>query len=176
MIKKLFSRLGKSDRSSGLEQEENGQKQAKKKLKYNEQLIPDLKDAHGALFDTYLEIEAAFKEDNEMWHTIKDLIQEFESSLKLHVMLENRQLYTYLEELYEDEHDTEHLEHLKALQQNMGDILKEVKFFSKKYSDWENYKRNKDVFLSDLGTVGKVLTKRVEMEEKFIYPMYMEGH
>ena len=99
-----------------------------------------------------------------MWHTIKDLIQEFESSLKLHVMLENRQLYTYLEELYEDEHDSEHLEHLKALQQNMGDILKEVKFFSKKYSDWENYKRN------------KVLTKRVEMEEKFIYPMYMEGH
>jgi len=169
MIKKILNRLGKSE-------QKNQGSDTKKRLKYNNNLIPDLKDAHGSLFDTYLEIEAAFKEDNEKWHKIMDLVKDFESSLKLHVMLENRQLYTYLEHLYEDEHDTEHLEHLRELQSNMGDIMKEVKYFSRKYSDWDNYKRNKDVFLSDLSAVGKVLTKRVEMEEKFIYPMYMEGH
>ena len=169
MIKKIFNRLGKNNKS-------NKDTDTKKRLKYNEQLIPDLKDAHGSLFTTYLEIEAAFKEDDEKWHKIMDLIKDFESSLKLHVMLENRQLYTYLEHVYEDEHDTEHLEHLRELQQNMGDIMKEVKYFSKKYSDWENYKRNKDSFLDDLTLVGKALTKRVELEEKFIYPMYLEGH
>jgi len=171
MIKKLFNRLGKVDKK-----DKDQEKSTTQRLRYNEQLVPDLKDAHGSLFNTYMEIESAFKEDSEKWHTVMDLVNEFESSLRLHVMLENRQLYTYLEHLYEDEHDTEHLEHLKALQENMGDILKEVKYFSKKYSDWENYKRNKDAFLSDLTAVGKVLTKRVEMEEKFIYPMYMEGH
>ena len=169
MIKKIFSRLGKNN-------QESQSNQVKQRLKYNEQLIPDLKDAHGSLFTTYLEIEKAFKVDDEKWHRIMDLIKDFESALKLHVMLENRQLYTYLEHLYEDEHDMEHLEHLRELQQNMGDIMKEVKYFSKKYSDWENYKRNKDSFLSDLTAVGKALTKRVELEEKFIYPMYMEGH
>jgi len=169
MIKKIFNRMGKSG-------SQNKKSETNKKLKYNEKLIPDLKDAHGSLFSTYMEIEAAFNEDDEKWHRVMDLIKDFESSLKLHVMLENRQLYTYLEHVYEDEHDTEHLKYLRELQKNMGDIVKEVQYFSRKYSDWDNYKRNKNSFLSDLTAVGKVLTKRVELEEKFIYPMYMEGH
>jgi len=168
MLKKIFGRGKNSNTATATAN--------KSKVKYSEGLIPNLKDAHGALFTKYLEIESTFKEDDEKWHTIMDLTKEFEVALKLHVSLEDKQLYTYLEQHYEDEHDTEHLEHLRELQKNMGDIMKAVKHFAKKYSDWENYKRNKHAFLDDLGTVGKALTKRVELEENFIYPMYMEGH
>ncbi|MCF6206540.1 MAG: hemerythrin domain-containing protein [Sulfurovum sp.] len=151
------------------------QEQQQSNATYNTDLIPTLKDAHGSLFEIYLEIESVFNQDNEKWHTIMDLVKDFENALKLHVMLEDKQLYTYLENLYETTNNLEHLDHIRELQSNMGDILKEVNYFARKYSDWENYKKNKESFLADLHTIGKVLTKRVKLEETFIYPMYMES-
>jgi len=139
-------------------------------FEYEEDLIDQFKDDHLELFEIFAQIKETYEENPEFSHKLVDLLDEFKTGLEMHILVEDKKLYTYLRKKYGG--DELHEAMLNDLQRNMTKIAKSVIFFVKKYSNRENFERNKDKFLKDLGEVGDTLTKRTSMEERKLYPMY----
>jgi len=139
-------------------------------VKYNEHLIEKFKEDHLELFELFSDI-VEYRERNKSYsHELVDKLEELKFGLEMHILVEDKQLYTFLREKYGE--DKAHEEMINGLQKSMSKIVKEVVFFIKKYSNKESFDRNEKYFDKDLGEVGNILTKRTSMEERKLYPMY----
>ena len=143
----------------------------KTNLSYNTKLISMLESDHKQLFKIYSELIKLFKKDNNYRNVNRKLI-DFKMALQIHLMVEDTQLYGYLEQRYSDNKMV--LEFIKDVQKEMTLIAETAVLFVRKYTDVRMYNDNKDNFIKDLENIGKVLTKRVNMEESRLYSLYQQ--
>jgi hypothetical protein len=138
---------------------------------YNEELIDILKTDHQNLFELYGLLHQAVENDDNFEIIYKHL-KDFGLAIKIHLMIEDSQLYGYIQK--NNEPNTMLREFIIDVQKEMDLIAKEVVAFVYKYSIKENYMRNKVNFLKDLESIAKILTKRIKMEESRLYILYQK--
>ncbi len=138
-------------------------------LDYNENLIDMLVSDHKELIKLFQEMKEQF-EKNSDFRKMLQKINDFKLALEIHLMVEDSQLYGYIENMNRDNEMM--VAFVKDVQNEMKSIAEEVILFIRKYTDYRMYHENKDSFLKDLNKIGEVLTKRIEMEEKRLYSLY----
>lgn len=135
---------------------------------YEPGLIRQLVDDHAELFSLYGKMKVLA--EHEDYIGLRDVLRDFKRALEVHVMAEDTQLYTYLEKKCSTTENS--LGSLKSIQNEMDGIIKSVKGFVEKYDNHLIHRRPGEAFLRDLETIGGVLTKRVDLEEKRLYNLY----
>jgi hypothetical protein len=171
ILQRLFGSSGETE-SKGRGELESLAKEIAVTNQYQEDLINGFKEDHLELFDIYQKIVDQFTEDRTKHGAISELLDEFESLLNIHILQENAQLYTYLQEINKD--DKVALDLLDKIQKEMNGIVKSAEFFARKYKNHQSYESNIDNFAKDAQDIATVLTKRVKMEEKRLYTMYVK--
>jgi len=128
-----------------------------------EKLIEELIKEHEELFKLYTQIK---NEENPQKKL--NLLQKFYYDYRLHILKEEKHLYSHL--LVKYKFVPEKLEFIKEKQKEINQITEFVEDFAKKYSTLESL-QNED-FPKDLDKLGEELTKRVEFEEMELYSLY----
>ena len=141
-------------------------------VKFSPRLIEGLESDHKKLFQKFAKIVETADNTKEFTFQLKDNIDDFIQDLHGHILIENRQLYTYLVQRYSD--DPQSIGYLNDIQKNMNGIIRELEHFSKKYTDRENCNRVFSSLKDDLNAMAGELTKRIDMEEDKLYRMYIE--
>lgn len=132
---------------------------------YQNKLIETLHKEHKNLFDLYTKI----LEEKDVKKRLK-LLQKFYYDYHLHILKEDKQLYTYLLIKYRFMSDENEL--IKRKQEEMKKITQFIEDFANKYSTEEALKSPD--FQKDLEVLGSALTSRVEFEESKLYALYDE--
>ena len=130
---------------------------------YKNKLIKQLHKEHQNLFNIYLKLN-----DEKNPKKRLKLFKKFYYEYNLHVLKEDKQLYTFLLNKYT--FIPEIYEKIKNKSDEMKEITKFIEEIAKKYSDIESI--DTDEFQHTLDIIGEVLTKRVEFEEKELYFHY----
>ena len=140
-------------------------------LSYNIKLISMLESDHKQLFKIYSELFELFNKDKRYKNLNRKLV-DFKMALEIHLMVEDTQLYGYLEQRYSDNKMV--LEFIKDVQNEMSIIAETAVLFIRKYTDVRMYNENTSNFIRDLENIGKILIKRVDMEESRLYSLYQQ--
>ena len=130
---------------------------------YQEKLIKDLNKEHQKLFKFYAKI----LEENNLKRKLK-LLKKFYYDYHLHILKEDKQLYTHL--LIKYKFDDKKYKLIEEKQKEMQGITQFIEDFAKKYSNIEILESEE--FQKDLQILGEALTKRVEFEENELYSFY----
>lgn len=137
-------------------------------ISYNENFISELLSDHGELMRIFYAIKESAERDDSKG-AIK-LIQKFTRLLRGHLLKENIRLYVYLQQLFENDPESEEI--VKQYKREMQGIgLKLNKFFTK-YSTMSVEDFDKVEFAAELEHIGEILFDRLENEEKALYPLY----
>ena len=130
---------------------------------YQNKLILNLHSEHKKLFDLYTKIV------NETNHKKKlNLLKKFYYDYHLHILKEDKQLYSHL--LVKYKFIPEKYEFIKQKQEEMKNITSFIEEFAKKYSTLKSIQTEE--FENDLKTLGEELSKRVKFEEEKLYSFY----
>lgn len=151
-LKGVLSNKTKSDKEDG----------------YQPDLIQQLVDDHAELLA--LDKKMKMLAEREDYIGLRDVLREFKRVVDIHIMAEDTQLYTYLEKKCSTTEGS--LDSLRSIHNEMGTIIKAVKVFFGKYENRLVHTRPREDFLRDLGTISGVLSARMDMEEKRLYPLY----
>lgn len=139
-------------------------------IRFDPSLIPGLVADHKTLLALYTGIKHAALQRNAAQVTEK--LGEFSDELRGHLLKENVRLYVYLQHSLAN--DPENAAIMSDLRLEMQQIGKAVGDFIKRYSGPETWRGNVwGQFDADLGNIGKVLVRRIETEERILYPLYM---
>ena len=130
---------------------------------YQNKLIQELQKEHEVLFNLYVKLNDEKKSRKKL-----KLFKKFYYEYHLHILKEDKQLYTFLLNKYT--FVPEIFNRIKKKEQEMKGITAFIERMAEKYSTVEDIES--EDFKIDLGTVGKVLTKRVEFEEEELYSYY----
>lgn len=138
-------------------------------IRFQPELVPQLKTDHQNLIGIYLDIKTAF-EGGDYEEVAKKLVH-FRSSLQAHLLTENVRLYIYLSHsLANDEINSELIHEFRR---EMDAIARVAMNFLKKYDTIGVDKELAGAFAKDFATIGQVLTERIEKEERVLYPLYL---
>ena len=130
---------------------------------YQENLIKNLHKEHKNLFELYIKIT----KENNLKKRLK-LLKKFYYDYHLHILKEDKQLYTHL--LIKYRFVPEKSKIIETKQKEMKDITAFIEDFAKQYSTVESLENEK--CQKDLQILGEALTKRVEFEENELYSFY----
>lgn len=146
------------------------QEGGRKKIAYDPELVQKLTDDHKALFQLYTDICNA--SNNGKYAIIPELLADLKLAFQTHVMLENVKFYVYLQQHIAD--DSEMASFLSDIRKEMDGIARTLVRFVSTYSNINNFNEEKiDSFKKELAVIGNVLTKRVKVEEKKLYTLYL---
>lgn len=98
-------------------------------------------------------------------------LEDFRTALQGHLLTENIRLYVYLEHALLSDPPSHALMH--QFRHEMDEIGKAVVAFLTKYHDLAAHPEWARDFVNELDGVGKVLVKRIQSEEKTLYPLYL---
>jgi len=130
---------------------------------YQNKLIQELNKEHKNLFNLYLKISEETNSKKRL-----NLLKKFYYDYHLHILKEDKQLYSHL--LVKYRFIPEKHQFIKEKQEEMTKITEFIENFAKKYSTIESV--SSEEFKKDLGNLGEALTKRVEFEENQLYSFY----
>lgn len=138
-------------------------------IRFQPDLVPQLKADHQSLIGLYLEIKTAFESGN--YEEVSKKLGHFRSGLQAHLLTENVRLYIYLSHsLANDEINSELIHEFRR---EMDGIARVAVNFLKKYDAIGVDKELANAFAKDFATIGQVLTERIEKEERVLYPLYL---
>lgn len=137
-------------------------------IRYNPDLVVDLKSDHRQLLDIYGEIQTA--SDGNDFKKVADKLREFRNLFNGHILTENVRLYVYMERALSQEPVNAAI--IKDFKQEMNAIGMAVHNFLTKYDAIGESTELAFTFSKEFAEVGKVLVSRVENEEKVLYPLY----
>jgi regulator of sigma D len=147
------------------------QQKTNSSIRFRPDLVEKLTSGHRSIVIIYQEINTLFQKGDYLQMRIK--LNEFKRVLQGHVIVENVQFYTYLENKLQN--DATNLEFIRDVRKEMNGIAHAVVQFTKKYDKASfSDEEVKESFLQDIKEIGKVLTQRVEMEETQLYTLYEE--
>ncbi|UYZ82854.1 hemerythrin domain-containing protein [Entomomonas sp. E2T0] len=136
--------------------------------KYSPTLISGLIHDHKELLNIAGTIQALY--DAKKWSDLSKQLSIFREKIYAHLITENINLYIYLQRSLKD--NPESLAMMQDLRKEMTGISKAVTAFLTKYTDLENNTDHQQQFGTEFKGVCEVLLKRIECEEKTLYPMY----
>ncbi|WP_415036427.1 hemerythrin domain-containing protein [Azonexus sp.] len=138
-------------------------------IRFQPELVPQLKADHQNLIGLYLEIKAAFEGGDYV--EVSKKLTHFRSGLQAHLLTENVRLYIYLSHsLANDEINSELIHEFRR---EMDAIARVAMNFLKKYDAIGVDNELAKAFAKDFATIGEVLTERIEKEERVLYPLYL---
>ncbi|MBU0501586.1 MAG: hemerythrin domain-containing protein [Gammaproteobacteria bacterium] len=138
-------------------------------IPYYPDLIKHLTAEHKDLLALYQRIENA--RAGADYGRVDDLLEEFASVLRGHLLTENVKLYVYLK--YVLSKDPENAALMQQMRTEMMHIGRSVVAFLDTYHKcaWDEAMRQQ--FAADMAQIGAVLVKRINTEEDTLYPLYM---
>ncbi len=139
-------------------------------IRYNPNLIVELKRDHQHLLKEYGAINAALS--TEDYPRIAELLENFDEGLRTHLAREHVELYIYLE--YILARDTESFRQMHDLRQEMDRISTAVMTFLNTYQNKPVTHHNATLFRQQLEGIGSVLSGRIQREESSLYNLYRE--
>ena len=159
------------------EKEQAEKEEAKKKtsaagtnIKYDPNLIAELKADHGLLIDLFKGLVITTEKRNEQMLT--EQLHEFGNKLRGHLLKENVRFYVYLRASLQADESSMSIMHDFA--HEMQQIGRAVTDFLNKYTSIPHWDESHwTVFEHDLNAVGKVLVQRIESEEGSLYTLYL---
>jgi regulator of sigma D len=137
-------------------------------IRFRPELVEKLINEHREIVIIYREMKDLF--DTKDYGRIGTKVNEFKRKLQSHVIVENVQFYTYLENKLRN--DPTNLEFIREVRKEMNGIAHAVVQFSRKYENVGFSDQIVEEFAEDLEEIGDVLTQRVEMEESQLYSLY----
>lgn len=171
MLKFLWKKIGLStqdDAARPVVTEE--QAVAGTQLRYDPDLISNFLDDHQMLLGIFGDIVAAMKLKNT--RVVKEKLDKFGDELSAHILKENIRFYIYLQHSLSD--DQENAAVMLEFRKEMQQIGKAVMDFLSRYttgSRWDDAVWQS--FEQEIGSIGQVLTQRIQREENNLYPLYM---
>ncbi len=137
-------------------------------IRFRPELVEKLINDHREIVVIYSEMNDLFAKKDYGQIGLK--VNEFKRKLQGHVIVENVQFYTYLENKLR--HDPTNLEFIRDVRKEMNGIAHAVVQFARKYEKVGFSAQVIEEFSKDLAGIGDVLTQRVEMEESQLYSLY----
>lgn len=135
---------------------------------YDPLLIQSLKADHKKLLKLYTKI--SYATDQKNFNRVEVLMKKLSLQLKKHLLKENSKLYIYLKyTLQDNQEDTEIFKKYEKEIRLTGRVLND---FVSRYSQPFLYEKERTDFAAQLISIGYVLTKRIDNEERFLYPLY----
>jgi regulator of sigma D len=138
-------------------------------IQFDAGLITKLKDDHQILIDIFTEINQSA--DNGHFNKLPELLSKFTHSLQSHIVTENVKFYVYMRNKLK--HDKENSTNLADVRREMDGIARAVIKFTSLHSVTPITYETVAIFKRELGEIGEVLVKRVQLEEGMLYPMYV---
>jgi hypothetical protein len=138
-------------------------------IQFQPDLIDHLVADHRRLLEVYGEIKTAF--DAADYKQVSQGLDELRRNLQGHLLTENVRMYIYLDRhLANNEFNSELI---RGFRREMDAIGKVAMTFLKKYEAIGVDNELAGAFAKDFETIGSVLVKRIEKEERDLYPLYM---
>ncbi|HEY0665485.1 MAG TPA: hemerythrin domain-containing protein [Gallionella sp.] len=163
MLDFLFG--SKKDRTSGNEAEADPTKAG---IRYDPELITELKSDHGELVAMFHEISAITRKRDP--RQLSQQLDEFGQVLQKHLLKENVRFYIYLKSnLPESSQST-----IQRFAREMQQIGRAVTDFLYKYTTVEQWDSSSwTTFEKELASIGTVLVQRIQSEENDLYTLYL---
>ncbi|MFD1711088.1 hemerythrin domain-containing protein [Ottowia flava] len=138
-------------------------------IRHNRKLRSILHDEHDQL-TLQLEIIRTAHEARDYLNTALTL-QRFRSGLNAHVLKENVHLYAYLQQYLP--HDSEEALLMHEFRREMHGVTRQALAFLKRYDAPGALNADShEAFAHDVEELAELLAKRIENEERFLYPLY----
>lgn len=137
-------------------------------ISYDALLIQKLKEDHQELVKLFTAIKSAASEGH--FSEVPKILSEFKLALQTHLAVENVRFYVYVQQIYANDTDTS--DFISGLRTEMNGIARVVMKFTEKYGATQLSHDNVTGFLAELGEIGSVLVKRVQLEESRLYSLY----
>ena len=138
-------------------------------LYYRPGLVPELEHDHVALRQQF-EALAGFHREGDQDRAL-DALRRFTSSLRAHLLKENLHLYVYLKHALSRDVESAALMH--SMRREMQDIGRALNHFVSSYTSEPWNQGTRERFTRDIEQIGEVLLRRIEEEERVLYPLYM---
>lgn len=150
------------------------------RTKYDPNLVIGLKKDHQELLSLYKSIIQSLDQQNfkphsvgldqQIFNSVNDLLSEFGTALKAHLLKEHVELYIYLEQILAQDRQAYELMH--SLRLEMDEISAGVMGFLNTYHASPISAENTLAFQRDFKKIGQVLAARIKREEESLYPLY----
>ena len=175
MFEFLWKTKGSSKQNEAANSAERSEEAGRSKapgtqLHYDPNLVSHLLADHRMLLGIFGDIAAAMKQKD--MDLTKEKLGKFGDELNGHLLKENIRFYVYLQHSLKN--DPENAAIMLGFRKEMQHIGKAVVDFLHKYTaegDWNEAMWQS--FQQEVGGIGKVLTKRIQMEENTLYPLYL---
>lgn len=136
-------------------------------ITHDPQLIDNLMRDHVELLRIFGQINDAHQERDYV--QVSERLQQFKIVLQAHILMENVKFYSYLQSsLTESENGM--LMH--EFRKEMNGIVRGVFGFLQKFSPQNINAQTHESFQVELSVMGRVLTQRIEREERNLYTLY----
>jgi len=150
------------------------------RARYDANLVINLKNDHQELLTIYKSIIQSLDQQNykphmqgldqQIFNSINELLSEFGTALKSHLLKEHVELYIYLEQILAKDRHAYDLMH--SLRLEMDEISAGVMGFLNTYHASPVNAQNAENFRRDFKKIGQVLASRIRREEESLYPLY----
>jgi regulator of sigma D len=137
-------------------------------IAYDPDLVEALKDEHQHLLQGFSAIRRAAAEGR--FAQLAELLEQFRLALLNHVALENVKFYVYMQN--HAELDSPTVGFIAGVRKEMNAIARTVgRFVDAHLAEAPSY-ATLTGFNEELDQIGEVLTKRIDLEESQLYPLY----
>lgn len=159
---------GEGKRKEAASQSAKSAGRASSEIAYDAGLIDKLKEEHRELIGILIAVRKAAAEGR--YNQLSDLLASFKHSFLNHIGLENVKLYVYMQQHGAQDPDT--LNSVSDVRKEMNEIARMVmKFIDAHIADLPSPVTVTN-FTAQLDQAEAVLTKRIQIEENHLYPLY----
>lgn len=163
-----IGRLFGKTKNKKLIEEKQQQKTSGANISHHEGLMEEYLDDHKELVALITSVGKAAKSGH--FTEVQNKLAEFKTVLEGHLLNENVRLYAYLEQQFRNQ--PENLQLVKDFRKEMRGIASAVTKFIKYWREAGVTAATSDAFMQEYQTIVNVLGKRINAEEKHLYPLY----
>ncbi|WP_158527283.1 hemerythrin domain-containing protein [Pelagibaculum spongiae] len=136
-------------------------------ISFKPDLIKKYSSDHQELLGLYGQV--AEKLQQQEFSAIPALLKRLQDALRAHLLDENLNFYIYMQHCYKADEDN--LELISEYRREMTDIGRTAFSFLKQYGE-PGADVSSAEFRSVFDQIGEVLTRRIDAEENYLYPLY----
>lgn len=141
-------------------------------IRYDANLVPSLKEDHAHLLELYTRIHR----DAEAGHyaRVHAGLGELKLAFQTHIMVENVKFYVYLQQQLGN--DAQIAQFLADIRREMDGIARGLVSFLRDYDSPQAIEADAQGFGEKYSEIGRVLTRRIELEESRLYTLYVPSY
>lgn len=139
-------------------------------IRFNPRLTDQLQHEHQELLNLYIQTNSALK--NFDAEGVAQGLDTMRDLLNSHLLTEKVRLFVYLDHFFAGDEVNRLL--VREFRRELDQIAHVVLAFFKKYRDIGSGKRSLAGFAKEFQAIGVALNKRIEKEERVLYPLYQE--